>query len=132
MKIKDFSIGNKLEQNLRNPKKYKWTWIIIGLVTLFIILINIIPIIYLNSNHGWSTENILNINHSYTNAALIINYTVFGLIFIPYLYLSASWIVGIDNITKSKKFHILIWIIYTISACLAIIAIILCFRGLII
>lgn len=132
MLIKDFSIGNKIEQNLRNPKKYKFTWIIIGIITIFIILLNIIPIIYTNVDHSSVTNNILNINSSYTNAACIINYIVFGLIFIPYLYLSASWIVGIDNITKSKKFHLLIWIIYTFCACLALIAIVLCFRALII
>ena len=132
MKLKNFSIGNKIEQNLRIPKRYKITWIIIGLVTLFILLINIIPIIYLNVPHSSINESILSMNDSYTNASLIINYVVFGLIFAPYLYLSASWIVGIDNITKSKKFHLLIWIIYTICACLALIAIILCFRGLII
>ena len=132
MKLKKFSIGKKIEQNLRIPKRYKWTWIIIGLVTLFILLINIIPIIYLNVSHSSVNENILSMNSSFTNAALIINYVVFGLMFIPYLYLSASWIVGIDNITKSKKFHLMIWSIYTICSCLSLIAIILCFRGLII
>lgn len=132
MIIKDFSIGNKIEQNLRSPKKYRITWMVIGLVTLFIILLNLIPIIFVNVPHSDVTNNILNINSSFTNASNIINYVVFGLLFIPYLYLSASWIVGIDNITKSKKFHLLIWIVYTICACLALIAIVLCFRALII
>ncbi|MBU3830988.1 MAG: hypothetical protein H9897_02425 [Candidatus Ureaplasma intestinipullorum] len=132
MNIKEFSVGNKIEQNLRSPKKYKYTWLIIGLVTLFIIGLNIVPIIFLNVKHSDATQNILNMNQSYLNASTIINYIVFGVMFIPYLYLSASWIVGIDNITKSKKFHLLIWIIYTICACLALIAIVLCFRGLLI
>lgn len=56
MNIKEFSVGNKIEQNLRSPKKYKYTWLIIGLVTLFIIGLNIIPIIFLNVKHSDATQ----------------------------------------------------------------------------
>ncbi len=132
MSLKNINASKDIEYNLRSPKKYKKTWLIISLVTTLIILINLIPIIYLNVSHSNYDDIVLSLNYNFTDAAKILNYIVFGLIFSPYLYLCASWIVGIDNITKSTKFHIYIWVVYSLCTILALIAIVLCFRGLII
>lgn len=125
-------IKEKVEYNLRIPQYYKKTWVVIFLVTLFLLLLSSVGIIAIKTpTNGNLVQNIAN-NSQWANAACIMDYVAFGLIALPYLFLSACWIVGIDNITKSKHFHLFIWIIYVLAAVLAVIALILAFRAYII
>ena len=112
----------KIEYNLRIPQYYRKTWIVILVVTLFLLFLSGVGLIIIKvpTDPNWS------------NAACIIDYIAFGFVALPYLFLSACWIVGIDNITKSKHFHIFVWIAYVIAVTLAIIAIILAFRAYIV
>lgn len=126
--MKQNSIYKKIEFNLRVPKYYKITWITIGLVTLFLGLLGTIAIIAIKAPTNPQIINNIQYNINLANIACIISYVSLGLIAIPYIFLSACWIVGIDNITKSAKFHIVIWIIYSLSATLSIISLLISFR----
>lgn len=122
------STYKKIEFNLRVPKYYKNTWIAIGLITLFLGLLGSIAIIAIKAPTNQQIVNNIRYNLTLANVACIMSYVSLGIISIPYIFLSACWIVGIDNITKSPKFHILIWIIYSLSALLSIISLIISFR----
>ncbi|MDE5651469.1 MAG: hypothetical protein K2H80_00160 [Ureaplasma sp.] len=123
---------DQIEYNLRIPAFYKRTWKIIAYVSLLVLALAAVPIIVTKSPTDTSILNALNQNHSLALAAQILSYISFGLIVIPYVFLTACWIVGIDNITKSKYFHMFIWFIYSSSSLLSIIGIIIAFRGYII
>lgn len=129
LSLKESKTLNKIEQNLRMPKKYRQTWLIIGLVTIFLLGLTAIPLACLFAKLPQTIEQNILWNANFANAAKILTYVSYGLIAIPYLYLSASWIVGIDNITKSKYFHLFIWVMYALAATLIILAIIFCFRS---
>lgn len=126
--MKQNSVYKKIEFNLRVPKYYKNTWISIGLITLFLGLLGSIAIIAVKAPTNAQLVSNIKYNIELANAACIVSYVSLGLIAIPYIFLSACWIVGIDNITKSAKFHIVIWAIYTLSATLSIISLIISFR----
>ena len=123
----------QIEQNLRIPERYKKTWLAIAIVSLIILGLSAIPLACLMAP-GLPQTIAANIasNDNFANAAKILVYVSYGLISIPYLYLTASWIVGIDNITKSKYFHLFIWVVYAIVTMLIVLAIIFCFRSYII
>lgn len=127
MKLRD--LPKTIEFNLRVPKYYKRTWIAIALVTIFLLMLASVSIIAIYAPTDSRIVSNLNYNSGLKNVAAILSYVSYGFIGLPYLFLSACWIVGIDNITKSKKFHIFIWIIYSLSSLISIIGIILCFRA---
>lgn len=122
----------KIEYNLRIPQYYRKTWIVILVVTLFLLFLSGVGLIIIKVPTDPNLVKNIASNPNWSNAACIIDYIAFGFVALPYLFLSACWIVGIDNITKSKHFHIFVWIAYVIAVILAIIAIILAFRAYIV
>ncbi len=123
---------DQIEYNLRVPAFYKKTWKIIAYVSLFVLLLAAVPIIVTKAPTNKSILNALSQNYTLAEAGQILSYISFGLIATPYVFLTACWIVGIDNITKSKYFHIFIWVVYSLSSLLSIIGTIISFRGYII
>ena len=123
----------QIEQNLRIPERYKRTWLAIAIITILLLALTAIPLASLMAPSLPETI-VANIaaNNNFAEAAKILTYVSYGLVAVPYLYLTASWIVGIDNITKSKYFHLFIWVVYSIAAMLIVLAIVFCFRSYII
>lgn len=122
----------KMEFHLRVPQYYKRTWINIVLVTIFLLALAATSIIIIKAPTDPNLIKSINSNASLANAGCILSYISFGIIAAPYIFLSACWIVGIDNITKSKNYHFMLWIFYTFSSLVSIIAIIISFRSYII
>lgn len=125
-------VREKIDYNLRIPQYYKRTWITILFVTIFLLAFASVAIIVVKAPTNETLIKNLASNATWAKAACILSYTSYGFIAVPYLFLSACWIVGIDNITKSKHYHLFIWSVYWISGLLSLIAIIIGFRAYII
>lgn len=122
----------KMEFHLRIPQYYKRTWINIVLITFLLLALAAASIIIVKAPTDHNLKTNLATNASLANAGCILSYISFGVIVAPYIFLSACWIVGIDNITKSKNYHFMLWIFYAFSSLLSIIAIIISFRAYIV
>lgn len=122
-------VKEKIDYNLRIPQFYKKTWIAILFTTIFLLLFAAVAIIVVKVPTNETLVKNLASNQKWVLAACIMSYISYGFIAIPYLFLSACWIVGIDNITKSKHYHLFIWSVYWISALLSLVAIIIGFRA---
>lgn len=122
----------KMEFHLRIPQYYKRTWINIVLITFLLLALAAASIIIVKAPTDPNLKANLATNASLANAGCILSYISFGVIVAPYIFLSACWIVGIDNITKSKNYHFMLWIFYSFSSLLSIIAIIISFRAYIV
>lgn len=122
----------KMEFHLRIPQYYKRTWINIVLITFLLLALAAASIIIVKAPTDPNLKTNLATNASLANAGCILSYISFGVIVAPYIFLSACWIVGIDNITKSKNYHFMLWIFYAFSSLLSIIAIIISFRAYIV
>ncbi|GAA5414802.1 hypothetical protein [Ureaplasma ceti] len=127
--VKNSKTLNEIEAKLRVPEHYKRIWIIIGFVTLCILALTAIPLASLYAKLPQTIANNVAYNWNFTIASKVIVFVSYGVVCVPYLYLTASWIVGVDNITKSKYFHLLIWVVYSIAITLIILAIIFCYRA---
>lgn len=127
--VKNSKTLNQIEVNLRIPEKYKKTWIAIGLITIIILAFTAIPLACLYAKLPQTIESNIKWNSNFAIASKVLTFISYGFVVLPYLYLSASWIVGVDNITKSKYYHLFIWISYSLAAFLIILAIIFCFRA---
>lgn len=124
---------SKIENRMLSTKKYKQTWWFIVFISLCFIGLSLITLIYQYfPNHSETIKVSLKINSSYALASKILVFISYGIILTPYLYLSGAWISGINNTSKSKYFHLFIWIIYAICFLLVIIALILNFRSIMI
>lgn len=123
---------NNLGDNLQGYKYYQKTWIVILVSTIILFGLGAIPLGYLFSSHGAATDIVINLNSTFAEVSKILVYVSYGAIGTVYLFLAGVWITGINNITKSKYFHLFLWVAYSIAATLLIIAIILCFRAIIV
>lgn len=124
---------SKIENRMLSTKKYKRTWWFIVLLTLVFFSLAIVTLVYqYYPNHSEQIKISLQIYQSFALGAKVLVFISFGIISIPYLYLSGAWISGINNTSKSKYFHLFIWIIYSIAFLFVIIALILNFRSIMI
>lgn len=122
-------LREKIDYNLRIPQYYKKTWLAILFITIFLLVFAAVAIIVVKAPTNETLVKNLASNPKWVQAACILSYISYGFIAVPYLFLSACWIVGIDNITKSKHYHLFIWAVYWISALLSLVAIIIGFRA---
>lgn len=120
-----------IENRMLSTRKYRRTWWFIFLITIFFFGLATITLVFqYYPNFPESIKGSLEVYKSYALGAKILVFISFGVIAIPYLYLSGAWISGINNTSKSKYFHLFIWIIYSIAFLIVIIALILNFRSI--
>ena len=124
------SIIETLEHSLRINKNVKWHWLSILLVTLIIVGMTAVTLGLLIPPQKTGQNDIIvnTINPGFVNAAEILCYTVYVVLFIPELFLAGCWISSINDVHRSKYFHASIIFFYFIAATLAIIAIIFTIR----
>lgn len=124
---------SKIENRMLSTKKYKRTWWFIFFLTIFFFSLTIITLVFqYYPNHSETIKVSLQVHKTYALGAKVLVFISFGIISMPYLYLSGAWISGINNTSKSKYFHMFIWIIYSIAFLFVIIALILNFRSIMI
>ncbi len=123
------STVDTLELSLRINKNVKWHWLTILLVTLIIVGMTAITLgLLIPPQKTYHNTNIVNQNLGFVNAAEILCYTVYAVLFIPELFLVGCWISSINDVHRSKYFHAAIIFFYFIAFVLAIIAIIFTIR----
>ncbi len=125
---------------LNKPKGFKKSWVR-TLITLFVAFAIAITTLMLILNFGPQASNSLNSNTdlyknlnqanvlSFVNASNILTYIVFGMIAFPFIVLATFWIIGINQTSRSKFFHLFMWIIAFLALLLALIALILFIRA---
>lgn len=130
MNLKKFELLNILEDKLQRFKYYRNSWITIIFFTLLLLGLTAITLGYLFGEKDPQTvKNFVANATAFATPAKILVYVSYGVILTPFIYLTGAWISGINHTSRSKYFHLFVWICYTIAALFIIISIILCFRA---
>ncbi len=114
----------KVEIATRNPKNYRdiW-WTILALTILIIGLAGAtLGLIYHEPSQVASQVSAFS---QYLLAAEILAFISIGLIVLPYLYLSGSWIAGVNNTSKGPIYQVFLWTCYIVAVLVALLAFIL-------
>lgn len=114
----------KIEIATRDKKNYRNIWFtILGLTCLIVLLTGIT--LGLVFNEPTVIKDRVESFKSYLLGAKILCFISIGIIVLPYLYLSGSWIAGVNNTSKGPIYQIFLWSCYMLSTLIALIGFIL-------
>lgn len=132
-------LTNNIETFLQSPKGVKKSWIRTILTmtlcaTMFIIIISLSFAYGPLSGQAQWTEGLGSsfyqvVNAPFLEAGTWIAVTGLCLFTIPFIYLFAVWMMGINQVSSSKQFHLFMWIITFIMTIFALLAMILLIRA---
>ena len=128
---KKSKLSSKIEERLLSTKKYIQSWWIIFGMTLLFFGITIAVLVVQFTQHSATIMANMEVNKSYGLASQILVYISYGIFVAPYLYVAGAWMSGVNNISRSKNLHLTLWIIYSICITIALIAMILNIKSLI-
>ncbi len=123
-KVTRITFLKKVEIATRDPKNYRniW-WTILGLTCLILLLAGLtLGFIY---NEPSKVANVTQSFSQYLLGAEILAYISIALIVLPYLYLSGSWIAGVNNTSKGPIYQVFLWTCYILAVLAALLAFIL-------
>lgn len=131
-------LTNNIETFLQSPKGVKKSWIR-TILTMTLCTIMFIIIISLSFQYGplsgqaqftgLGTSFYQVVNAPYLEAGTWIAVSGLCILVIPFIYLFAVWMMGINQVSSSKQFHLFLWIITFILVILALLTMILLIRA---
>lgn len=118
---------------LQEKKGYKKSWFRSFFGIFLVIIISVIVIVIsnvFNSSMEGSSVFAKNLteNSELLIAANIMNYIALGFICFPFIILFTFWIIGINQTSKSKFFHLFMWIFVFLAILLSVISLIIFIR----
>lgn len=128
---------NNVENFLQTKKGYKKSWVRSFLV-IILCAICFGVVLGISYNLGPMSGKIAQVNTYEWNlsqngglleSATYISIAGICIMVFPFICGMATWMIGINQVTKSKYFHLFIWIMVSIAVILAIIAIIFLIRA---
>lgn len=133
-------LADAAEQFLQTKKGYKKSWmrslfgmiiaaIMIGVVMGFSYNQGPLSGISIDAKDYNSIAHNLSKHPDLINSATYICYAVIACFVAPFICGMATWLIGINQVTKSKYFHIFMWTMVLIAIILATIALIMFIRS---
>ncbi len=128
------------EKFLTSPKGYKKSWVrsFLGIILASIIIGIVMGISYnygpfssyaADSKNYWELGYKLAQHKDLMVSATYLCYAVIGCFCTPFICGLATWLIGINQVTKSKYFHLFMWFMIFLSILLAMIALTLLARS---
>lgn len=132
-------LTNNIETFLQSPKGVKKSWIRTILTmtlcaTMFIIIISLSFTYGPLSGQAQWTNGLGSSFYQVVNAPFLEAGTWIGvaglcILVVPFIYLFAVWMMGINQVSSSKQFHLFMWIVTFIMVILALLAMVLLIRA---
>ncbi len=130
------SLIDNIESFLQSEKGYKKSWFRSFFGIFFVVVISIVVLVLAGifgpgttSTAEIATNLALSPNSSYLSAAQLLMYISYGFIGFPFVILFSLWIIGINQTSKSKYFHLFMWIMIFVAIILVLVALILFIRA---
>ena len=124
-----------IDSFLTSPKGYKKSWFRSFFGMFFVIVVAAV-ILALTFSFGPNSSAVgkFHENLSYSGvqnwleSSTLLSYVSLGILTLPFIILFSFWIIGINQTSKSRFFHLFMWLVVALSILLIMIALVLFIR----